>query len=108
MSADKAHSVNPEKIMEGDLIRAQNADTVAVDKLTVEAFLRAVEAHGQEGCHHLIDQGYPPKVVYDRAKRAATKGCYEYGVSLPYGWLTSEGRAFLAEHSDGRDDAQEG
>lgn len=83
---------------------ARPADTVAVDKLTMEAFLRAVEAHAQEGTHVLIDQGYPPKVVYAKAQKAASKGYYEYGVSLPYGWLTPEGRRFLAEHSDGRDD----
>lgn len=72
------------------------SETVAVEKLTLAVFLRFVDAYGQEGCHQLIAEGYPPKVVYDRAKRAASRGYYEYGVSIPYGWLTPEGQAFLA------------
>lgn len=80
------------------------ADTGVMDKLTMATFLRFVDAYGQKGCHQLIAEGYPPKVVYDRAKRAASKGYYEYGVSIPYGWITPEGRTFLGAQRDGREE----
>lgn len=45
----------------------------------------------------LINRGYPPKLVWSRAERSASKGYSSYGVSPAHSWITEKGKAMLKE-----------
>ena len=71
-------------------------ERMATGRLTMEAFLRAVEVHGSGTREALIEAGYHPKVVLRKAEKAGDKGYTEYGVVADRPWLTDKGRAYLA------------
>lgn len=65
-------------------------------KLDMITFLSAYE-RGPGGEAMLLLQGFPFKVINERAERYASRGYYDYGVAASLGWLTPKGISKLAE-----------
>jgi hypothetical protein len=65
-------------------------------KLTMRHFLKTVKVHRTGTREALLDEGYPSKVIYAKAKKAARMRYTDYGVVADRPWLTPHGEAFLA------------
>lgn len=67
-------------------------------KLMMVEFLTVVDEYGIHAREQLVTRGYHPKVIEDKAARAARKGYTDYGVAADRPWLLHRGRRFLDEH----------